>query len=624
MTQISENNTNGTFSKSQDTSDFQTENMKHKIRTVHKKKKRKNYKNIELFENINESSDAHDATKPVIEGLAVLPIATFDESDWTENDNIYEGGQQSKPYKKFSATDAVNYVFDQIDLGITKIAKAIVHISTLKGITKNDTDAKHDTRIVKKYVTWGLALVIATISVYNWAFLMVYKSDGGRVPLYDISRERLSTASYNGRMYALLEFLMDIPIFFPEKLQEYFVKTGPDTILSYIPGSAFFALLFTLLTRFFYTASSSIRTMLIDILNVNMQNKLLSLMYGTTFILYVLSFFEIKPISTAISLITLYAGFPASLVRPIFSNIFKIFFLMICAVPIASSMCFAYLFTFSFFAMRLLGNSGFFASSKIINDIKLKIIIYVDSTRFPVKKDTVCDPLTVFDRIVNMFSRLLNFISVNIINVSYVAMLAYGTVDYVKHIKNPVLKVALMIINIMAIIGLGYNTLMTYNDEAPPKPEEPPPKPEDISFMDSVRKDMDNASNIVKNVVGELPDFGKMKENIQSKLPDVSSVIKNMKDAKESIQTNIGEIQQNIPSISTIKESIPSISTIKANIPSISTIRQNIPEVRGFIANTQPNTDIAQQINAALKDGKKLVISLESDKPSAPQEPAAP
>ena len=297
---------------------------------------------------------------------------------------------------------------------------------------------------------------------------------------------------------------------------------------------------------------------------------------------------------------------------------------MMCAVPIASSMCFAYLFTFSFFAMRLLGNSGFFASSKNINDIKQKINQYVDSTRFPVKKDTVCDPLTGFDRIVNMFSRLLNFISVNIVNVSYVAMLAYGTVDYVKHIKNPVLKVALMIINIMAIIGLGYNTLMTYNDEAPPKPEEPPPKPEDLSFMDSVRKDMDNASNIVKNVVGELPDFGKMKENIQSKLPDVSSVIKNMKDAKESIQTNIGEIQQNIPSISTIKESIPSISTIKANIPSISTIKQNIPDVRGFIANAQPNTDIAQQINAALKDGKKLVISLESDKPSAPPEPAAP
>lgn len=586
MTQISEINTDKTFSKSQDTSDFQTENMKHKIRAVHKKKKQKNYKNIELLENINESAADPEEKKPVVEGLAVLPIATFDESDWTEGDNIYEGGRgglSAIPTNKFSATDNVNYIFDQIDLGITKIAKAVVHISTLPGIAKNDTDAKHDTRIVKKYVTWGLALVIATISVYNWAFLMVYKSGGERVPLYDISRERLSAASYDGRIYALLEFLMDIPIFFPEKLQEYFVKTGPDFILNYIPGSAFFALLFTLLTRFFYTASSSIRTMLIDILSVNMKNKVLSLMYGTTFILYVLSFFDIKPISTAISLVTLVAGFPASLIRPIFSNIFKIFFLMMFAVPIASSMCFAYLFTFSFFAMRLLGNTGFFGSSKIINDIKQKINQYVDSNRFPVKTDSTCDPLTIFDRIVNTFSRLLNFISVNIINVSYVAMLVYGTIDYVKHIKNPVLKVALMIINIMAIIGLGYNSLTTYTDEAPPKQEEPPPKPEDISFMDSVRKDLDNASNIVKNVYGEVPDFSKIKENIQSKLPDVNNIIKNMKDAKETIQTNL---------------------------PSIGEIKQNIPDVRGIVANMQPNTAIAQQINAAPGNPSSSVTSV--------------
>lgn len=628
MTQISEINTDKTFSKSQDTSDFQTENMKHKIRAVHKKKKHKNYKNIELFENINDSAVGPEQTKPVVEGLAVLPIATFDESDWTEGDNIYEGGRTAKPTKKFSATDTVNYIFDQIDLGITKIAKAIVHISTLPGIAKNDTDATHDTRIVKKYVTWGLALVIATISVYNWAFLMVYKAGGERVPLYDISRERLSAASYNGRIYALLEFLMDIPIFFPEKLQEYFVKTGPDTILNYIPGAAFFALLFTLLTRFFYTASSSIRTMLIDILNVNMQNKVLSLMYATTFILYVLSFFDIKPISTAMSVVTLVAGFPASLVRPIFSNIFKIFFLMMFAVPIASSMCFTYLFTFSFFAMRLLGNTGFFGSSKIINDIKQKINQYVDSNRFPVKTDSTCDPLTIIDRIVNMCSRLLNFISVNIINVSYVVMLVYGTVDYVKHIKNPVLKVALMIVNVMAIIGLGYNTLATYTDEAPPKPEDPPPKPEDISFMDSVRKDLDNASNVAKNVFGELPDFSKIKENIQSKLPDVNAVIKNVKDAKETIQTNISEINEQLPSLSELKQNIPSISEIKEHIPSISEIKQTIPSIsdikddlqgaKGIVANMQPNTAIAQQINAALKDGKKLVISLESDKPTAP------
>jgi hypothetical protein len=547
MTQISEINTNGTFSKSPDTRDFQTENMKHKIRTVHKKKKRKNYKNIELFENVNESAaDVSDEKEPVVEGLAVLPIATFDESDWTENDNIYEGGQPATPAKKFSATDAVNYFFDQIDLGITKIAKAIVHISTLKGIVKNDTDAKHDTKIVKKYVTWGIALIIATVSVYNWAFLMVYKTDGRRVMLFDISRDRLSMMSYYGRFYKLLEFLMDIPVFFPEKLQEYFVKTGPDFILNYIPGAGFFAILFALLTRFFYTASSSIRTMLIDILNINMSNKLLSAMYGATFLLYVLSFFDIKPISTAISLVTLVAGFPASLIRPIFSNIFKIFFLMMCAVPIASSMCFAYLFTFSFFAMRILGNAGFFGGDERIKEIKEQINQYVDSSRFHVKKDTVCDPLTWFDSIVNLFSRALNFISVNAINVGYCVMLFYGIIDYAKHIKNPILKALLIIINLMLFVGLGYNSVATYTEEEPPKKEEPnsmedPPEKEGISFMDSVRNDLKNVSNIYD----KLPNAKGVIDKIKSKIPDMSAVIENVQNAKNTIQTNVSKIKEN-------------------------------------------------------------------------------
>ena len=136
MTQISEINKDRTFSKSPDTSNFQTENMKHKIRAVHKKKKHKNYKNIELLENIHETAVEPEEKKPVVEGLAVLPIATFDENDWTESDNIYEGGRSTAPAKKFSGADAVNYLFDQIDSGINKIAKGVVYFSTLPNIAK--------------------------------------------------------------------------------------------------------------------------------------------------------------------------------------------------------------------------------------------------------------------------------------------------------------------------------------------------------------------------------------------------------------------------------------------------------------------------------------------------------
>ena len=604
MTQISGINTNGTFSKSQDTSDFQTENMKHKIRAVHKKKKNKNYKNIELLENIHESAVAPEEKKPVVEGLAVLPIATFDENDWTEGDNIYEGGRSTAPAKKFSGADAVNYLFDQIDSGINKIAKGVVYFSTLPNIAKNATDAEHDTRIVKKYVIWGIALIFATISVYNWAFLMVYKTRGERVELFDISRERLNNASYDGKIYALLNYLLDIPTFFPEKIQEYFVNVLPDFMINYTHVSGFFALLFIMLTRFFYTASSSIRTMLLDIVNVNMSNKILSLMYAMTFLIYVLSFFEFQPISTAISVVSLVAGFPASLIRPVLSSIFKIFFLLMFAVPIASSMSFLYLFTFSFFAIRLLGDEGFWSTGETIK----KVAQYIKSNRLPIKEDTICKPLTIYDRIINVLHKVFNVLSVNIINIGYITMLVAGTVDYMKHLKNVPLKITLIVINIMAIVFFGTSARKSYMEDDVPEetpPETAEPKPEDLGYMESVQLDVNNAANYVQNMYNN------------------TGIINGIKTAAKNAVTNIADTIKTTGTegINNIKENYPTLGQdIKNTVLGVGEkIRSNVSGMGENVSSTmRPNTDIAQQINTALKDGKRLVISLETDKPPAP------
>jgi hypothetical protein len=606
MTQISEINMDKTFSNSPDTSDFQTENMKHKIRTVHKKKKHKNYKNIELLENIHERAVAPDETKPVVEGLAVLPIATFEENDWTEGDNIYEGGRSTAPAKKFSAEDAVNYLFDQIDSGINKIAKGVVYFSTLPNIAKNATDAEHDTRIVKKYVIWGIALIFATISVYNWAFLMVYKTRGERVELYDISRERLNNASYDGKIYALLNYLLDIPTFFPEKIQEYFVNVLPDFMINYTQVSGFFALLFIFLTRFFYTASSSIRTMLLDIVNVNMSNKILSLMYATTFLIYVLSFFEFQPISTAISVVSLVAGFPASLIRPVLSSIFKIFFLIMFAVPIASSMSFLYLFTFSFFAIRLLGDQGFWSTGETIK----KVAQYIKSNRLPIKEDTICKPLTFYDRIINVLYKTFNVISINIINIGYITMLLAGTVDYMKHLKNVPLKITLIIINIMAIVVFGTSARKSYMaddipEETPPESETTEPKPEHLGYIESLQLDANNAANYVQNMYKE------------------TGIINGIKTAAKNVVTNITDKIKTTGAegLNNIKENYPTLGQdIKNTVLGVGeNIRSNVSGMSENISSTmRQSTDIAEQINTALKDGKKLVISLETDKPSSP------
>lgn len=554
---------------------FQTEHMHHKIRTIHKKKKRNNYKCIETLENINETLGGSATPNTVIEGLAVLPIATFEESDWTQSDNIYEGGKPTTPTKKFSLSDVVNYVFDTIDRGFSKIAEGVVYTSTLPGIARNNTDAEKDTRIVKNYVIWFFAIILAEVAVYNWAFLMIYKERGERIELYDISRKRLNDAGITNTIYSLLDFLLDIPLFFPEKLQEYFVKIIPDTVSTYVNPYAFFSLLFLYLVRTFYSSGAAIRKMVLDIVNVNMSNPILSVMYATTFMLYVLSFFEFKPISTALSLVSLVAGFPASLIKPLFSNIFKIFFLMMFSVPVATVLCFFYTVGMSFFGMRLLSTDGFFNVSATIGKVKS----YLESHRIHIKPNTICEPLTWVDKIRNTLYSLINFVSTNIITIGYITMFTSGIIEYMTRINHPGLKIVLIIINIMAITTLGisaYTSYLPYEPVEEEVPETTASKQEDITLMDSLNQDFKNVAEYATNL---MPDISKIKENI--------------------------------PTLSQLKENIPTLSQMKANIPSLGQITSSI----------SPNTDIAQQINTALNDGKSLVISLQKEPPSSVSEP---
>ncbi len=525
MKQIPEVNMNSpymkTFSNTNDATNFQTEAMKNKINMVHKKKKRRNFKNIEPLENINDVEPTIDnpSTRTTSE-----PFATFSEDDWTQPDNIYEGGGPKRSTKKFSAEDSINSLYDAINNVITKIAETIVNIGS--GKSKN----KADIPVVKKYVCWFLSMIAAIIAVYNWAFMMFYKEHGDRVELYDISRESLHEAGIGNTIYALLDFLLDIPLFFPEKLQEYFVKSGPEFLTSYINVAICFILLFVILIRFFYSSASSIRKILIDIASVNMSNPILSFMYGTTFLLYVLSFFEFQPISAALNVAKLVAGFPASLIMPFISNIFKIFFLMMFSVPIAATLCFLYLFVFSFFGIPLLSKDGFFATIK-------KIHQYINANKLPVKDETICKPMSMLDKIVNNFNVFLNFIYRYVIRIGFIAMFIYGLIDYVLHIKGPVLKIVLMCINSMAIILLGVTIFTSYITEVEPSDVLPMndslnnSKPTEMSFDESLKEDIHNATEFVNNVYEKLPSLDKVKsslptmDDVANKMQSVSKVI---------------------------------------------------------------------------------------------------
>ena len=510
---------------------FQTENMKHKIRNVHKKKKRHNYKNIETLENIN------DNTSTIIEGMNVLPIATFDENDWTGGDNIYEGTGPKSTTKNTIGTGLVDLIVEKIKVWIDYTAIFITNPLTKKDDYK--TPLPHDAQVIRKYIVWGIALLVSSISIYNWAYLMIYKDRGNRIEVYDISRERLKSASSNGKIYELLDFLLDIPTFFPEKLQEYLLFVIPDYATCYIGVIAFYVLLFALITTFYYTSAGSILTMISDIGTFNMNNYVLVFLYATSLLLYVLSFFDVELISTAFSIVTLIAGFPTSLVRVVFANIFKIFFILMFAVPIAAAMCLLYLFVFSFFAIIIFG--GFSNVFNIITDIDN----YIKSKQIPIKPNTICHPLTIFDRLLNLVYKTFNFIGLNVVKIGYIVMLLVSGIEYAKKIKHPVLKFVLIILNGFAIVILGERSYSYYMEPAEKVEEEPPLTNEldNIGYMDAINADINTATTYLKDVYDKMPipNITEITAQIPT-LEKVKEVYSKIPEFGKNIQTTIAEI----------------------------------------------------------------------------------
>ena len=565
--QFNDNSTRKTFSETNNKLNFQTENMVHKIKTVHKKKKKHNYKNIETLENIHDTYHDNDQeSKPIVEGLAVLPVATFSEDDWTKTDDIYEGGgKTSTPTKKLSASDIITNMYDFVNNLTTKTAETIVKL--LSGKTPNDADIP----IVKKYVCWSLSIVAASIAVFNWVFLMFYKEYDQRVELYNISRESLHNAGLINKFYALLDFLFDIPMFFPEKLQTVFVKDGPEFISNYVNITICFILLLSFLIRFFYTSASSIRTILVDIFSFNMSNPILSFMYGATFLLYILSFFEVQPITAALNMAKLAAGFPASLLMPFISNIIKIFILMMFAVPFAATFCILYILIFSFFGIPLLSSHGFFETIS-------RIYKYLNKNKIPVKKDTPCNPLSFFDRILNSFAIIFDFVHKYAIQLSVVVMLIYGIIDYATNIKGPILKLILLFLNCIIIIALGLNSYSNYSEDEPDDEvdKSKTDEPTGPTFQDSIAQDTAAVASWIASKT--LPDLSDIKNkipdlsDIKNKIPDLSGItdkLSNLNDISVNFNAPTNVANKLNPSLQLPNSSTQNISGINRSIPGV-------------------------------------------------------
>ncbi len=89
--------------------------------------------------------------------------------------------------------------------------------------------------ILKKYINWIFAIIVASIGVYNWCFIMFYRNEGNvRVNVWNVPRDNIKKRASSNPFFSFIELFTDIPLFFTDFFKKYIIDWIPDTIMSKI------------------------------------------------------------------------------------------------------------------------------------------------------------------------------------------------------------------------------------------------------------------------------------------------------------------------------------------------------------------------------------------------------
>lgn len=438
-----------------------------KIKKIRKKKDRvkNNYKNIELFENINEPK--------IVEGLSQDGIARFKNSDYVGGeDDIYEGGpQQSHNADDGGLAGAIERFFNKL----RSVSYKIAHFITKNFSTKKDYNHR-DVYVIQKYVGWSFSILLSCYIVYNWVFIMFYKDETGKtveLPVF-LDRGHFDLQSTFNVIYRLANYFIRFSLFFPEKLQEG-IKYASEKLPNYFNASVCFSVAFFFIVFGCYHSLDVLEKFLLSIVKFDYSNPVLWVMYGILFMLVALSFFEydVNPFKLVSNLN------PVIFMVNAIISFLRYAFILFMGVPIAAILCFFYILIYSFFGIILLNGFDFKQFSKIfglIND-------YCKKTQPEIRKETPCEPYTVFERFLIYFNIGFDFIYKNVFTLAFAYLLVYGLGDYwiLKSLKSQQLTVVLVAINAVLLFSLIMN-MISYKPEYKEEPGSEPSEPTESSI----------------------------------------------------------------------------------------------------------------------------------------------
>jgi len=395
------------------------------------------------IENIASSKKSKDDSKGKIqEGFESNDgIAHFRKEDWTGEDNINdEGDGEAEDFRQL-IVDFINYIYEYILYVERLVAYEITKLLSRGDFKEQDVD------IVKKYVTWFFSISATCFIVYNWFYVMFYRNSIDQKPkIPEFSRKKAKDYANTNMYIKLIEPYITFSLFFPEYLQKIFMEIIPNFIAEHFNPTLQFTGLFYVIVYVLYNFSNSFRQLFIDIVMLNTNDWVVSLMYLIVLILFLVYLvFDIMWSPEA---------------KVPFLNVFYFiknliyFILIMCISPfLGGMMCMGIIIFFSLFVI-------FFTNS--YSDTYKSINEYTEKMRNDIKEDGFAERLSFFDKIKNFINMLFDYIHKFVFQSAFLFMVIWSFYDYTHNIKSDNLKTSLLIINCVLLFSIPVLTLLSY------------------------------------------------------------------------------------------------------------------------------------------------------------------
>jgi len=279
---------------------FQVINMNYKLKHIKNKKNkmknhRNNYKNIELFETLDNNSSPTKQDGPVIEPFnspqttkdkdSKDVVEGFKDTDYDGIDNINDT-LEKKGIKdpRQMLIDLINKIYDKSNKLNQKIAEKLA-----KGLSKNKAN-ESDIKLLRNNIAWVESAIMAALVSYNLFFIMYYK-DVEKIKLFEISTQKTKDAAESMPILYIFLFFFEYSIFFPEMLNKLFTEIIPKFAKQIFNATFVFTIMFILLIFFFKYFAKLFRKFLIDGLN-NKLGLIGMILTGIICLLWLASFLK--------------------------------------------------------------------------------------------------------------------------------------------------------------------------------------------------------------------------------------------------------------------------------------------------------------------------------------------